>query len=145
MDTGQIHDLRKVIDYMIEEKDFVTIFGELLRLSHKFPLNNGVPLEELLDIFVEKKDRWNGHLQHLLDILRVAVIARHTTAVQTVCDQLDNDDVSVYQELARGLAIADDDMVQLLLEASVSVGLSKERLINHAELLGKLDRITLIH
>lgn len=128
IDYGNRQDLQKIFDNMAEEKDFTANFGGLLSSIDKPSLNDGV-------------------LQDLLDVLRIAVMAGHTTAVQAVLDRLDNDDDSVYQELARGLAIAnknkDSDMVELLLEGSITAGFTKERLIDHANLLEKLDGTTL--
>ena len=148
MDAGDRQDLQRIIDHMIEAKKFVPIFGGLLRSSHQFPQNSGVSQKELLDIFVDNNNRWNGYPHHLLDIFRVAVITKHTTAVQIVFDHLDNSDDSVYKELALGLAIAnkskDDDMVKLLLDSAISLGLNKKRLTTHAELLGTLGRIILV-
>ena len=148
---GLEQETRQLLDYLSATPMFIayvksafdnTTLGFRLESEDK---------QMLLDNLVEVMNNWQPQAKdqpQLLDILRIVIGEKHRAAMEVVVKKLNNDGAVIYQELLRGLALANKDenknLAELVLKRAVIAGIDKKKIIDHAGILEKKLSTTVI-
>ena len=146
---GLEQEVKQLLDYLSGTPIFIPIVNRAFKNTTRGSRPQPETLNMLLSNLAEVMNNWQPETidqPQLLDTLRIAMTNEHKAAIEVILDNLGNDGTIVYQELLRGLALANKNtnLAKLLLTRAVIAGIDREKLIDHAGILEKKLSSTVI-